>query len=913
MPSPRIRKGRPGTAASALLVVGMLLAIPAAGSTDGNTLRVLKPMPFDLRAPYDLNESVNTGLRLLIDRSVHRGFLLIREQGGRDRIVVYDLQRLKRTADLPWPLEAFDTNVSSAVDEKRHRLVMAMVIGGGQSLDWFDCDQGTALVVLDTRRLTTTSHRLPCVGSVPFAVEGMSFHAASDKLYVVGQSTVERFATQDSGMHPPKQRTFFLQLDGSSFDVDWTIEATQACDWHTTAGNGIVTRVGDSIFSYCYQGGDAYNFGGTRGAAMVVSFDDIQDGRGPSFRVSPTYTDAAVPSVDPVTGRLLVRSEVPPYGPAVWGYDPLQERFFGVAPAGEPYRDTDDRFQGFDPVNGRLYIVHPKGTVVVDARGQVISGGVTYAVLAGMKAGADSGGAYVHDIAVDGSLRRLFIPYPKRNGFIVVEDAVPLSSEEERPDPDRGTADIPEAEGKTATAFSGAANAFGVHVLGVGGIPGALDNYDPTCFPTSPVRDTDANRRCLADRIASTGNRELLLAQTVAELGSDTGAGAYGSVLHVPPADAATDQDFRSLATCFADRFPEALPRDQIASTCSEETPLSAFRTGTRDDDGRDVPFPGASCVDGGEAPGAKEESAPIGGSSAACDAAARAALARADTAALAIPGADEPLVTVAHASSSVSSVRTPEGSITTVTATVEGVEILGEFRIGRIFMEAITKARGRSGTTAARFTRLISDVHGPGIDCAGTCNPAEIVEAFDRAFGTQARLRLPVPLTLASPKGYQGLVVKDPGLQASDSAIYNDDSNTLNGLDLIVNNDGINPATTGPNARSRLVIGFAGVHAESRYGIFPLALGGGGIDEPPAVVVPAPVPTSMTQPPVAALPPGPTAGRGPTITRVLAETWRLIVNRPGQAAVLFVLMAVLASPVYLGLRSRSLARSLRA
>jgi len=48
-------------------------------------------------------------------------------------------------------------------------------------------------------------------------------------------------------------------------------------------------------------------------------------------------------------------------------------------------------------------------------------------------------------------------------------------------------------------------------------------------------------------------------------------------------------------------------------------------------------------------------------------------------------------------------------------------------------------------------------------------------------------------------------------------------------------------------------------------------------------------------------------------VAQIITDTWRLLVNHPGQAAVLFMLLGMLASPLYLGLRSRSLARSLKA
>jgi hypothetical protein len=394
-----------------------------------------------------------------------------------------------------------------------------------------------------------------------------------------------------------------------------------------------------------------------------------------------------------------------------------------------------------------------------------------------------------------------------------------------------------------------------------------------------------------------------------------SGTSAFGTMFRVPPNDSATGVDFRSLAHCFVDRLPDQTPgavEETVGSFCRDQTPLGQFQNGTRDPDGRDVPFPGAICVDETGTKQEEEKPTQFGTAGAHCDNAERTVKANAAVGVVGLPDAVAPLISVARASSTVETRRTTDGLTTVVSATATGIEIADTFSIGRVHTEAVTKAHGRTGTTASTFMRTISDVHGPGIDCASTCDPQQVVDAFNRAFSSQGRMRTPDPLRLASAKGFQGLLVKDPLLRASDIAILNDDSDTFNGLDLIINNDGFNTTTTGPNARSRFVISLAGVHAESRYGIFPVSLGGGGSDNPAA-----PLPPQI--PPVGPLPPPqiPTPPPGPpqppfTVAQVVSDTWRLIVNHPGQAALLFVLMGLLGSPVYLGLRSRSLARSLR-
>jgi hypothetical protein len=89
--------------------------------------------------------------------------------------------------------------------------------------------------------------------------------------------------------------------------------------------------------------------------------------------------------------------------------------------------------------------------------------------------------------------------------------------------------------------------------------------------------------------------------------------------------------------------------------------------------------------------------------------------------------------------------------------------------------------------------------------------------------------------------------------------------------------------------------------------------VGGGGTDFPGGTVLP-PIPPvgGIAFPPPVLPPPPPNTNNAPPVAQLITDTWRLIVSHPGQAAVLFVLLGMLASPIYLGLRSRSLARALK-
>ena len=927
--------------AQRLAIAGLLLATlsltPSWGGTGIAGLRVLGMMPFSLHTPYDYTDS-NNQFNLFVDGALHRGFMLTAEDNERFHIAVYDLRRLRRVATIAWPLPAFNSYVGD-VDQATHRLFIASITGPPLGTVGVSCGQGTTFVIVDTLHLTTSQATMPCVAGAPFAVEGLSYYAPAKKLYAVGAPVTEKDIIEDSNV-VPKVHTYFAQIDPATFHVDWTADATTVCDWHVTAGGAVVARHGDDLVSFCYQGGDNYNFGGTRGVALVMPISTVGGATPPSFQTSYTYTDNVKPLVDPVSGRLLLQSETPPYGPAVWGYDPFAQRFFGVAPAGQVYGPDDDQFSGYDPASGRLYIVNPQGTAVIDTRGDVMPGGITLPVLAHMQHGEPGGEAgYAHGIMSDSTLRRLFVAYPKRGGFIVVQDDLPPYRTPPTADPDQGTADISETAGTTTSAFSGSGDAFGLHVVNEGGIPGTIDNWDQTCYSGSPV--TGADGRCLADRSFTAGNREFYVSQSGVSVGSDSGVTAFGAVLHFPVTDTADNTDFKSVATCFTDRYPSQFPRtltDAVSSVCRDQSVLQGFAAGTQQPNGKDAPFPGAACVD--ETGGVRDDASaariqllaspvsvdtplPFGTTSAHCDDQTFEGRAAADTAVAALPDPSAPagqpdlstaVLSVAHASSSVRTQRGPQGTVTTVTARVSGIRIAGTFFIGQVFAQSVTTAHGRSGTTSVSFKRVISDVQGPGIDCVSTCAPEAVIDAFNRAFNSQGRLRVPSPYDLASPHGYQSLLIKDPVLRASDEAILNDDSDTFDGLDLIIDNDGFNANTFGPNARSRLLVELAGVHAESRYGIFPTVAVGGGTQVPgvtgallgPGTLSPPAALRGIGQPGI------PSAGRPSGLVQAVTSLWGFVVNHPAQAALLFVFLGLLTSPIYLGLRTHALERSLR-
>src|SRR5205807_936706 len=119
---------------------------------------------------------------------------------------------------------------------------------------------------------------------------------------------------------------------------------------------------------------------------------------------------------------------------------------------------------------------------------------------------------------------------------------------------------------------------------------------------------------------------------------------------------------------------------------------------------------------------------------------------------------------------------------------TASGVQI-GPVTIGRIFNQAVTKAHGRHGTTHTDWTRTISDVHGPGIDCATTCDPRAVIDGINQALAGHARVSLPEPTRVASPHGYTGTVSKPASRRNTDRLVNDDDTVTADALDVLLIN----------------------------------------------------------------------------------------------------------------------------
>lgn len=399
-------------------------------------------------------------------------------------------------------------------------------------------------------------------------------------------------------------------------------------------------------------------------------------------------------------------------------------------------------------------------------------------------------------------------------------------------------------------------------------------------------------------------------------------------------------------------------PPDPWADGCNDfqdglaDTPLPVPdpRGGTRGTDEKGFPVPAAHCGDFGGAATTDSQKQDVtdprtalSSSSVSCDADKNTATGTSTSGGMMAFAGSTPMVSVAKLFSSVHSVRTAEGQTTTVVASARGI-IIGPVTIGEVRSEAVTKAHGRPNTTSATITRLWCDIQGAGVKVTGCIDPTtkESQAQLDTLNDKLGRLRIEVTpsYTEATKRGYQAIALKDPGAAAADGAVNDDDSPAVPGMQVVYYNDG-------SEGRNRYIVQLANVRSEARYGITEAPDFGFEEEEPPAEVIDevgpdvpdvpeaedvaiaefssqddsgdeyfdivGAVPVSETRPFFSL----PARGRPfpERLLRVPAEivktAMNLLVNKPGQFALLFALWTLLATPVYLGLRRRSFAQAL--
>lgn len=685
----------------------------------------------------------------------------------------------------------------------------------------------------------------------------------------------------------------------------------------------------------------------------------------PVVRRTPTLPGVVFPFVDPVSKKLLLLTADDVNGNAVWVFDPKSERFLGLMTGGVVGEDVEKTAAGFDRVRGRAYVLTSGGILSAPVRQSPLPGGKVHKVVDDADQVTPS-----KTIAVAPNLHRLFIPIRRdgdntaKIGYAVVEDEATDPPVARSLDPDSFTRQVDEEVGKTAVDRSGAAQASGAHVLVPGGVPRAVNQVDPFCeAPTGALDDAAFEREnfrgsCLADLVLSKGNREYSIAYTSADTGTATGASAEGSGFFVPLTERPTDSDVKNAGACLGRTFrglgasdADLEEYDQFCGNVQrgvEPVVGDDLRQGTQggqypdtNNDGKvdekDDPvragggFPVSSAVCNDFGGNAGSATAPSGAKAQVltarveCDAEATAVAGTADAMGAPLPSPVAAAFSVGHVSSSIRSESTSEGQVTVASALAENVTI-GPLHIGSIRTTSTSKARGRNGTASVSVTREWCGVTFGGQAVASTCvdptTDPQIVALIDDLNQTLGKVRLSVPeaAATATAGGYQAVVSKHPDVVAADRAVNEDDSLTVPGLQILVFNDGA-------EGRNRVVVQLAGVRTESRYAVVllpafetPVFPELEFIDDP---IVEALQLTAADPPRFETLPAIPASFESPApsiVGRVLPAPLQALRNFFGwlrnnlaEAALLFLFLSILATPVYLFLRRRAFERAMSA
>lgn len=406
-------------------------------------------------------------------------------------------------------------------------------------------------------------------------------------------------------------------------------------------------------------------------------------------------------------------------------------------------------------------------------------------------------------------------------GIWVLEDTTPLISEGDPVDYDALTADVPEGP-DTFRTFNGSTSGFGSLVRLVGGVEDFASYHSGVSNFVSGTIETVFQPNN-GDRSVTNG---LVRFTNLSAFGSSAEAQALR-------ADQATSGDLAAAQQPDPPEEAEPVPEppEQVAP------------------DPQSVPWQPVECSDGGSEPVTKEKQDAVGAGQAGvtCDLSGELVTAQAShRAGTTEPDADLLTMAASHFDTEVH--RDPDlGIVTTSVATANGINVplpgVGTVQIGHVQATAATVAAGRTGTSAARWTRVVEGVRIFDADgnqkyppaegsaptsCAtvvtsengdmeqvGSCR--QLIDDLNTLLQTQMQFRLGTPDLEATPKGAYAQVWETEAEFVNGQTVMGDDSRAVPALEAVVFADG--------TEKSRLVIQLAGVKADSLYTITDFSL----------------------------------------------------------------------------------------
>lgn len=871
------------------------------------------PQGVNLKTPFNSTD------RMVIDSQAHLGAVLMFDSTANKFFVrIYDLSGVAQVADVPVPTGTTiaDGNnglTPAVVDQVHHRVFYAFSAAG--------CPNSNPIQVLDLTTHAWTTRPVPCPPTPTnqgLELTAMAYDPTDDGLDVLG------YDGSQAASHVLTRQATFYAADMSAADgtVRWLIPVADCGDYSpepasTAAAGEAIAHTGSSVIIACQRPSSSPT--AAAHTNVVVKLPLGQDGH-PVVDSSGNPTSHSVVAVGDVgagydgADTFHFVSNLSSYGFGSYVFDTTTMEFAGVVATGggTQLNSTDSiRAFGVDASTGRIYIRNQKALIVSDARHRPLPAGVPYPSMAdpypyqGTEAPS-------HEISVDSVLHRIIVEDLATNTYQVYQDDVPLTVPAAASNPDTATTDTAEAPGLTTANFSGSGSAFGLLTLTEGGYDGIVNGIPFACNPG--LASSLGPAACPANQLTTPGDRRTFYGHAVQAALTNQETTGVAAPIHID--DSATSKDLGSGGVDPAQ---------------------------TVDGAGQQWPADVVQCSDLGGGKKVSSEQSGAGTAHVSCDLGGTA-----------VTSSGQYTSQTNQYQGTVSTVRDADkGELTTSTASAQNITIPipggTPLLVRQVDASATTQAHGRPGTASASYARKIQGFESPSYSCDTSCDPQQVATAITQSLtsaGLLAYALAPTPdrtyFPNGTPGGYQAVVAKDKGLRVSEAAVNDDPTDTVAGLEIVYVNDN-------GQGRSRQIVQFAAVHAESHYGItlLPAALaatggtsaaptraargpaGGSasvsihGVDVPQGAtadttviettpgapsVISSPVrPSTRSAAPPPSLAPAPGASTAPARSGPLGSLWQLLIADPKRAAALAVLWAVLLSPVYLAIRRRAL------
>ncbi|HEU0131969.1 MAG TPA: hypothetical protein VFQ85_13345 [Mycobacteriales bacterium] len=721
------------TVLAAPFVVSVAPSTLAAGGGETGPLHVVGSLPMPQGAAKDTNRF---GTIVGIDAPSRRLFYMYTDTSLVNHLVTYDLRSRipKQVANgVLGPEGDFPAanSYTTAYDSRRHQLVFITpsVEVAGQS-----AQVGTGAIAVYDDASHKVVKRWNLGSSAPgFYPFGITYSAADDRLYAVGEFSAQRFVADGTVVGGGKivgPGSAVVALNPSTGGAEWIRPITDCQQVLYSKGIGSLiarSRAHAALYFTCVSGGSpaGQTYPGQAGLVRM-NIDPKGDAAAQAshpqefFAISGSYysggSGSGVAAFDPTTDRFYLQS-ISFKTPGAWVFDGRLTSWVGFVSS----KSDADFFIGINEGLGHLYIgtkrggkVEPNdGILVADVRQTPVPAGEFQQLLTTAL------------LPTDAQSRRLFVrPVDSAAQYLVVEDVTAVTDGVSDLDYDAQTSGAPDVPA-SHIFFAADATGFGAESVQVGGTGSPPTAVGPGA-PTLPLLP---------------GPRALMSA-------------------HVGGIDLRTDG----------------------AAAAAQAAQLDAASLQEYENRGQVWPYPGDACLDAGGRKVTKTfrddgATGPANGGAftIVCDLAHNTVTADVRMGASGAGG-----TTVSKSSYHVVATRDRKnGVVNSTEAAADGVafDVQGGYavRFGRVETTTRAEAHGRAGTAHATWTRTLEGVRiidplgkvllslpgcashveaKDGRTTTSTDSCQRLADVVNKALPTRFRMEFPVPLVRATAKG---------------------------------------------------------------------------------------------------------------------------------------------------------------